>query len=504
MIGRKSFLVYFNQIFGAVTGVIGMFFIARFMAQPDYNYGIVNFALGFAGMFAFVGNIFSSAHVKRVSEGQDEGTCMGTYISLSIVSVSIMLGLAFSGLLIWKHVLGRGFESPQHETVLHIILIVTALKLIGSIGMKTFQAKSEIAKMEIIRFMDYNIPFVFVIFISITGGEAVELAYTYLTGALLMALATIYFFKPIPIKRPNWEMAKSYWHFGLPSFFISLTGRLGNKFDLVMVQMFWSSVNVGYYAVSLRFSALLVGLSTAVVTIIFPAISGHHASGDWKSIRKVVTYSSRYLSMVVTPIVIFLIIFPGEIIFILLSGDFLPAVPVVRIMAINAFFLVIAGPVRTVFSGINKPRLGALLVVVCNLTNFCLNLILIPSSLFGIPLFGLREVGAAIATLISSIMLFILVSIYSKREAGTTLYKRIPLHIITGIITAVIILFIENNILRITRFYHLAIYSMAFLGLYTLILYLVGEFTKKDWLYIYASIHPKDMYNYIRDEVKKP
>jgi len=211
MIGRKSFLVYFNQIFGAVTGVIGMFFIARFMTDPAYNYGIVTFALGFAGLFSFVGTVFNGAHVKRVSEGQDEGTCMGTYISLKTISVTIMLISAFGGILFWKHILGRGFQSPTHESVLYIILILITIKSMTGIGTNTFVGRREIVKLEIVKFMDHNIPFVFIILVSITGGQAVQLAYAYFTGGLLMALAALHFLKPIPVKRPTWAMAKSYW-----------------------------------------------------------------------------------------------------------------------------------------------------------------------------------------------------------------------------------------------------------------------------------------------------
>ncbi len=503
MIGRKSFLVYFNQIFGAITGVIGMFFIARFMANPDFNYGLVNFALGFAGMFAFIGNIFNRAHVKRISEGQDEGTCMGTYLSLTTISVAIMLGLSFGGLLFWKHVLGRGFESQAHETVLYIILSFTALKLMGQIGTATFQAKSEIAKREMIRFMDYNVPTIFIIYVALTGGQAVELAYTYLTGGLLMLLTAVYFLKPIKIKKPNWKMAKSYWSFGLPSFFISLTGQLGHKLDIVMIQVFWSSVNVGYYAVSLRFSALLIGLSSAVVVIVFPTISGHHANSDWKSIKDLVTATTRYLSMIVTPIIFFLIVFPEQTITILLSRDFLPSVPVIRIMVINAFFIVLSLPFTTVFNGINKPKLGAKLMISCNLLNFGLNFLLIPQSLFGIPLLGLREVGAGIATLTSSVILLLLVLYFSKREAGTTPYSKIPIHLTAGIIVGILLLMMERHILSLQRYYHLALYGILFLGLYTIILWIIGEFTREDWNYIWDSLHPKDMFTYIKDEIKK-
>lgn len=502
MIGRKSFLVYFNHISGAVTGMIGMFFIARFMANPSYNYGIVSFALGFVGLFSFIGNLFHGAHVKRISEGKDEGTCMGTYISLVTVSMVAMLGVTMGAILFWKYIMGRGFESPAHETVVYIVLTFTAIKLLGNIGMKTFQARSEIAKMEMIRFMDYNMPVIFIIFVSVTGGQAVELAYAYMTGGLMMALAAVYFLRSVEIKKPDWSSVRSYWDFGLPYFFARFASLLGNKVDIVMVQLFWGSVNVGYYAMSLKFSAMVTGISTAVALLIFPKISGHHARSDWESIRNIITESSRYLSMIATPIILFLIIFPRQVIIIVLSGDFLPAVFVLRIVAINAFFVVIRNPMMNMFAGINRPGLGAKLSITSNVINFGLNLVLIPKEVFGIALVGLGEVGAALATLTSSVILLSMAMIYSKKVATTMLYNKIPLHLIAGIVTSGIFYLLESHVLSIVRFYHLAAYGLAFVGLYALLLYIIGEFTKKDWDYILASVHPKEMYDYVRDEIK--
>ncbi len=502
MIGRKSFMVYFNQIFGAVTGMIGIFFVFKFMPNPEYNYGIVNFALAFAGLFNFISNLFDNAHVKRLSEGRDEGECMGTYISLLSISVAVMLLLAFGAILSWKYILGRGFESKTHETVLYIILGFVTIKNIGKLGVSTFQGRSEIAKREVIRFMDYNVPTIFIVYVAITGGQAIEYASTYLAGGLLMSIAALYFLKDVKIKKPNWSLAKDYWKFGLPSMLTKITNKLGNRLDIVMVQIFWSSVNVGYYAVSLRFSAMVIGISSAVSVVIFPKISEYHSTSSWEEIKGVVKESSRYLSMVSIPVIAFLIVFPEETIHILLKDRALPAAPLFRIMGITAFFAVVSGPFKSVFGGIDKPKLGAKIVIVANILNFSLNVLLIPPSLFGIELLGLREIGAALATMVSSIFLFIFVLYYSNREAGVTMYPRTVLHVLAGAVTGFTLFTIEDKIYPILRFYDLGIYAVLFLGMYTFILYLMREFTKEEWGYIMESLHPGGMYEYIKDEIK--
>ncbi|MFW6048467.1 MAG: hypothetical protein ACOC87_04165 [Candidatus Natronoplasma sp.] len=45
------------------------------------------------------------------------------------------------------------------------------------------------------------------------------------------------------------------------------------------------------------------------------------------------------------------------------------------------------------------------------------------------------------------------------------------------------------------------IYGAAVIPIYPAILYLVGEFTKKEWNYIMESINPVKMWHYVKDEL---
>ncbi|MFW6041361.1 MAG: oligosaccharide flippase family protein, partial [Thermoplasmatota archaeon] len=247
MLSRKSLLIFINNMVAYVTGYIGLFFIARFMVRPDYNYGLVSWALGTVGVFAFISTIFGTAHQKRISEGQAEGKCMGTYISLKTASTIVMIGTIFTGLFIWINILGRGFESPIDLNVLYIIILFFALKQIGQVGATTFIAKGMIAKREVIRFMDQTVPTIFIIYVALRGGQAIELAFTYVVGGSLMAITAIYLLREIKIEKPSWDMVRSYWTFGLPSFISSGISQLGNKVDMVLVKLFWGASNVGMY-----------------------------------------------------------------------------------------------------------------------------------------------------------------------------------------------------------------------------------------------------------------
>ena len=503
MLGRKSFLVTINRFIEYFTGWLGLFFIARFMANPDFNYGVVQFALGFVSMFGFIGNFFDTAHVKRYSGGEiEEDRCMGTFISLKSIAVFITVVLIFGGLMFWKYVLGRGFQTPIHETAIYIILGFFILRSIGSIATRTFRARREIAKNELLKLMDRSVPTVFIIYVALTGGQAIELTLTYVIGGALMALFALFYLKDIKIRKPTKKSIKSYWDFALPGFFSQIASKFGNQVDIVMVQLFWGSMNVGYYASGKRLALIVNGLVAGVGTLIFPTISGYHADGDWINLRKAVEGAARYTSLIITPVIVFLILFPREIIYIMISGAFLPAAPVVRILAINSFFMLYFKPFKSVIVGTNRPELSAKISIAGNIANVALNVILIPSSLFGIPLFGLKEVGAAIATLTAGISISLAKMVVSKRIAGVSFTWGTVYHICAAIISGFILYVWQIQVMPITRFYHLFVYAGAMIGIYTTILYLVGEFTKEEWNYIMESINPKEMLVYIKDELK--
>jgi len=502
MMGRKTFLVTVHRFVEYFTGWLGLFFIARFMANPDFNYGIVQFALGLVSMFGFIGGFFDSAHIKRYSGGEiEEDRCMGTYITLKSLAVFVTVITIFGGLMFWKYVLGRGFQTPTHETAVYIILGFFILKSIANIAGKTFAARKEIAKRELLPFMSGVVPTFFIIYVALTGGEAIELALTYVAGGALMALTAIFYLRDIKVKKPTMESIKSYWDFALPGFFSKIVSRFGNRLDIVMVQLFWGSSNVGYYAAGRRIALIVNGLIAGVGTLIFPTISEYHANGDWDKLRNAVQGAAKYTSLVISPVIVFLILFPREIITIMVSRAFLDAAPVVRILAINAFFMLYFKPFKYVISGTNRPELSAKISIAGNMANVALNVLLIPDSLFGVPLFGLKEVGAAIATLTAGISISLAKMVVSKRIADVSFTWGTLYHIGAAILSGLILYAWQWQVLPITRFYHLFIYGGAMVGIYTAILYLVGEFTKKEWDYIMEAVHPVKMWKYVKDEL---
>ncbi len=501
MLNRKTFLVYANRIVSGLTGALGLFFISRFMDNPTYNYGVVMFAFSFVSVFTLISNFFDQSHIKRFSGKEDEASCMGTYVTLNSLATALMVVFVFGAIWSWQNILGRGFESQLHRDAIYIMLLYWAIWSLCSIAKSTFIAKRELAKKEILTFANQSIPTIFIIYVAISGGGAIELTLTYLVGGLITALLGVFFLMDVEIKRPKFQLIKRYWDFGWPTFLNRVFNKFGNRVDVILVQLFWSSVNVGYYSAARRLSMITIGMASAIGTVLFPTISNLHADGDVEKIRSTVRGAMRYISMFSLPVIAFMIFFPDRIIHIIMSDKFLPAVPVVRILAFQGFIAAFFRPINNTIPGMDKPKLLMKVGILANGTNIGLNLILIPTSIFWIPLVGLGEIGAATATLTAAIISSILGYYYVDKMIGIKIPTGTVYHIISAAVSGFLLYSLHQYVLPIDRYYHLIGYGSAMIGIYTGLLYLLGEFTKQDWDYIMDTIHPGEMWRYVKEEL---
>ena len=102
-------------------------------------------ALSFLTIFTIFAKLgFDHAHIKKVSEGKVLGRCNGTFLATKAGLVVLMVVLTIGSILVWKTILGRGFESPDHELAVYIILIYESARMFALFFSSTYQGKREI------------------------------------------------------------------------------------------------------------------------------------------------------------------------------------------------------------------------------------------------------------------------------------------------------------------------------------------------------------------------
>ena len=107
MLARKSALIVGTQFFTRFLGWIGLVVLVKLWGgfAPE-ALGIIGFAMAFLALFNIIADLgFSRAHIKRISEGKDLGTCIGTYVAIKIFLIGLMVTIVFTAIFIWKNVL---------------------------------------------------------------------------------------------------------------------------------------------------------------------------------------------------------------------------------------------------------------------------------------------------------------------------------------------------------------------------------------------------------------
>ncbi len=506
MIARKSAFIIATHLLSGVLGYVGLKFIALYM-EP-WEYGVVGFAFGFVALFSFFGNMgFDSAHIKRVSEGKNLATCIGTFAAIKTILAGILAGTVIISIAIWKYVIGRGFESPLHEQAIYLMLAYYVLHVLTLTMTSTFKAKREIAKSEITLFSYNIVRIVATIIVAYSGMGILALAYTYVLGELANFALAFLLFRKYPVGRPSKDYLKSYMSFAFPMAIASVSAVVMANIDKVTIQLFWGAQQVGEYFAVYNLSQFLILFSTAVGMVLFPTISEHFAKKNNDAIRDITLKAERYLSMIVFPIIILMITLANPILFILLSAKYAAALPVLQIVPFFILFAVMLNPYEKQLSGMNMPKLVRNRIVIMMIINVFLNLLLVPTDIRSIGLYnlpGLGATGAAIGTVVSYFVAFIYTRYTAFRVAKIKGNYKVLLHGIAATIMGVIIYYITDytHCIIITRWYHLVIVSLFGLAIYYGILYLLREFKKEDFDLFLDTLNIKKMIQYVKEEFR--
>jgi len=539
MLARKSFLIVSSQFFTQILGWIGLVILARSWGSSTAPAALGNIAVAMSSiaLINIVADLgFSRAHVKRISEGKDLGTCIGTYATIKLILTVLMITIVFAGLFIWKTFFNGTFGDATKESAVVIITFYYVFLNLVQIASFTFEGKGEIAKRQIITiFSSIRTPLVvFVALSGITGiyvkGNLVHsptkiqwpefiqplqqfiadhaigaLAVTYVVSTITMFIVGMWLLRKYPIKKPSMELFKSYFTFALPTILFSVIAVISTNIDKIMIGYFWADVEVGYYYSVQQIVNIVAVLYLAVGVVLFPTISEFHSKNQIKKINQKTREAERYISMIVVPPLVFMIVLVTPVISTILSTDFLPASPVLIVLAVYTFIFSLNRPFGTLISGMNRPGITTKIGFVVCIINIPLNLLFIPKNgmLSSVGING--PTGAAVATTLSILFGFFGLRFAAKKISGIQLLQtHTPRHLIAGGIMGAVLYFIayRTSLFPEKYWYILILFAGIGLMIYLGVLYLLKEFKKGDFYFFLDIIHPHKMMKYVSSEMK--
>ena len=533
MIARKSLLVVIAQFLTRTLGYVGLLILAKLWGSfAPTALGDIGFAMSFIGVFYIIADLgFGQAHVKKISEGNDLGTCISTYAMIKFILTTIMVILALFTIFFLDSILHLGFQDATKQSVVLVFLLYYALASIQQIASYTFNGKGEIAKMQITSVFENILKVPLSILVALAGVGLIGLAPAIAWPSVLEPLRQFFASHPIGSiamayvfgiaatvvvgfwllrknhwKRPSVELGKSYFAFALPIFLFSILSTVSANIDKLMIGYFWTDKQVGYYFSVQQILQIILIISVAFNTVLFPVYSEYHSKKDIAKINSTTKVVERYISMVVMPPIVVIIVFVNAVISIMLTSAFLPAASTFIILSIYAVLASFMAPYYSLLVGMNKPGTYAKIGLGISLINIALNLLFIPKwgLLTSLGING--PTGAAMALMLSNLVGFVWIRLAAKRLTGIQLLQiHTPRHIIAGAAMGLVLYAIafRTGLFSDIHWYHLLMFAGIGLLIYLAVLYLLREFTKKDLEFFLELLHPKKMMQYIRSEVRE-
>lgn len=533
MIARKSLLVVIVQFLTRTLGWVGLVVLAKLWGgfSPD-ALGVIGFAMAFIGVFSIVADLgFGQAHVKKISEGKDLGTCISTFFTIKIILTTIMVAMVLLALFILDNVLHRGFHDATKQSVVYVFLLYYVLLSIQQIASYTFNGKGEIAKMQITSVFENIVKVPLSILVALAGVGVIglapviewpillhplqqflashpigSLAMAYAFGMLATVVVGFWLLRKNPWKKPSWELGKSYFIFAMPIFIFSIISTIAINIDELIIGYFWTAKEVGYFFSLQQILQITVIIAVAFNTVLFPVYSEYHRNKDYKKINDTTRLAERYISMVIIPPIVVIIVFVKPVINIMLNSAFLPASWTLVVLTIYAVLLSFMAPYYSLLAGLNKPGIYAKIGVGISLISTALDFLLIPQWGLLTPLGINGPTGGAVALAVSNLVGFIWIRLSAKRLTGIhVLQTHTPRHIIAGTVMglALYLFGFHTGFFPFIRWFHLLLFAGIGLAIYLAVLYVLREFSKKDLDFYLELIHPKKMYHYIKSEIKE-
>jgi len=504
VIARKSLLVMATNFSAGLLNYFALFLIARYYEFPKFALGVISFAFGFVALFNMIPNLgFPTAHIKRVSEGKDIAKCNATFFSLRLLLTLAMIILVFASIAIWKYVLHRGFETDVQENAVYIMLAYFILLALSKNFTITYRAKMEVALAQFPFFAEAVARTIATAFLVFMNYSIIWLVYTYVVGGIAFFVTSIIFFR-YPIGKVERDYISSYIKFALPLSIVSVSSIIMTNIDKVFIQLFWGYNQGADYFSIVRFSWYINNVTVAFGMLLLPAMSAMYAANRKKEMGEMVRRAERYMSMIIMPIIFFMIFFPKQIIYIFLSKKFYTAIPIMQILPLFALFNALERPYQTRLLGMNLPNFARNRMLLMVGINVLLNLLLIPKDIrsFNIKLAGMAGMGAAIATVVAYFAGLLYTRIVIYRMDGTGMNVSVVKHFVASIAMGAAAGYTARFFL-IQRWYELMAFAVLAMLIYLFFLILLKEFDREDWNLFMDTINPFKMISYIKEEIRK-
>ncbi len=374
-------------------------FIARILGAE--NYGLLSFAISYTGLFSVLSDFgIQTIIIREINQKEEAKNELGAVLWLKIIL----------GIIVLVFIIGSSFFIKNNAAQL-MVVIFAAVVFINTVSsfftaiFQAFQKMEYIAITEISKAVTLFVGGFLVLFIR---PDINFIAYIYFLSAFLGFIIILFIAKrlsvlPLPVL--DRKIVKKYlslsWPLALSTVFITIYAQI----DSVMMG-FWGMIKeVGWYQAADKITNFVIFPGVILGTVFYPALSQAYSKGK-DYFQKIIDSFSEALIFFAFPIVVGGLLLSRRIIISFYSEEFLPSILAFQILIFTSGLTLFIILINYVLNTAGHQKKIFYITGSTALLDIILNFILIPKySLY----------GAAVATLISYIFLFLFGFIVLKR-----------------------------------------------------------------------------------------
>lgn len=386
-LATKSILYFVADVGTSLVGFLATLYFARVLgAGPLGQYFLV---IALMGWLTIPTNGIASAVNKRISEGRDPTGILSTGTAMNAtygVAVSLLVVLA-----------GRWVNAYVGAEVSFVVAALLFVHILFTTALEALKGKKMVAHAGFLRTGDRvlrvgaQVGFLFLGYrlFALLGGHAVALVVSSVVGLVLFG------FRP---SLSDFGSLRSLVAYGRYSWLGAMKSKTFGWMDTLVLGLFVSSGLIGVYEVAWRLASILILVSNAVETTLFPEVSDLAADGERERVQDLLSEALFFAGIFAIP-GFFGVLVLGPKILRIYGPEFVQGAPILLILVFARAVNVYEMQFINVINGVDRPDVAFRINLVFVAANVGLNVLLVWQ-------FG--WLGAAVATTLSTVVILLL------------------------------------------------------------------------------------------------
>jgi len=408
LLAKSSIFVFFSILLSKILAYLYKIIIARKFGAEGY--GIFSLSTMIFSIITIIFSLgISEGIVRYISfyRGKKENSKIN-YIfkksSILILSSSIIGALIM--FFLSEYISINIFHNPQLIIFLKFLSFFVPISVASGIFTSTIRAFEEIKWSSFIKNILGNaIQLITLIILVYLGFKTNSIIFSYTLGIVGIFIVSYFickikifkFFKKEKIsKEVQRKTSHSLYSYSWPLMFLTIISMVLYWIDSFAIGYFRGASEVGIYNVATSIALLFNILPQIFIQLFFPLITREFANKNIILIKRLSKQLGKWIFILNFPLLVLLILFPGEIINILFGSEFILAKTSLIILSIGIFISSIFKISTYLILTKEKSKIVFMNLLIVSIINLLLNLTLVPK--YGIT-------GAAFSTMISQILI---------------------------------------------------------------------------------------------------